>query len=324
MENIIDTIEYPVELSGKTLTQWIEQHRTDIVSKLEREGAVLLRGLNIISSMQFGMRTQELFGSELVSYSNRSTPRKELKGNVYTSTEYPPEESIPLHNENAYSHTWPMKLAFLCLIAPSVGGQTPIADSRSVYRSIPAHIREKFEQKGVLYQRNYGKVGLPWQEVFQVETQAEVDECCRNAGIHFEWQEDGTLKTLQRCPAVQIHPVTGEKVWFNQAHLFHVSNHTAENRKALLETFSLDALPRHSFYGDGEPIEEEYLDVIRQVFLSEKIMFSWQRGDLLLIDNMLYCHGREPFEGNRRILVSMAEANSIKQQEKCGVENECA
>lgn len=317
-QSVVQSIQYPVELNGLSLKQWIAEHRHTLIRKIETEGAVLLRGLNIISSTQFGKIAATLFGDELADYSNRSTPRTELKGKVFTTTEYPAEETIPLHNENSYSHEWVMKAAFFCLVPPPVGGETPVADSRLIYQNIPSHIREKFEQKGVMYLRNYASVGLPWQEVFQVETKQEVEDFCQQHAIKFEWQEDESLRTWQVCPAVQVHPVTGEKVWFNQAHLFHVSNHDEENRIALMGTFTEEQLPRHAYYGDGEPIEEEYLQIIRQVYLDQKIKFTWQRGDLLIADNMLFCHGREPFEGSRRIILAMAGHNCIAKQQQLG------
>lgn len=313
-KSVVERIGYPVDLKGLSLKQWVAENRETLLAKIEHQGVVLLRGLNIISSTQFGKISEILFGDELADYSNRSTPRTELKGKVFTTTEYPAEETIPLHNENAYSHEWVMKAAFFCLVPPPVGGETPVADSRKIYQKIPSYIRDKFEEKGVMYLRNYGSVGLPWQDVFQVETKQEVDDYCRLHNIEFSWRPDGSLRTWQICPAVQVHPVTGEKVWFNQAHLFHVSNHSAQNREALMETFSEDQLPRHAYYGDGQPIEEEYLAIIRQIYLDEKIKFQWQRGDLLIADNMLFCHGRESFEGARRIILAMAGHNSLTKQ----------
>lgn len=303
-------ITFTAELSGKKLTEWMRDNSAAVNARLEREGLVLMRGLNVISSGQFAAIASTLFGGNLLSYSNRSTPRTELKGNVYTSTEYPKEESIPQHNENAYSHEWPMKIAFLCLVAAEQGGATPIADSRVIYRRVPAEVREKFERKGVTYVRHYSSVGLPWQETFQVGTRAEVDAYCQRHGIASQWLDEDHLRTRQVCPAIAMHPHTGAKVWFNQAHLFHVSNHTEDNRKALLRTFGEDFLPRHAYYGDGEAIEEDALDAIRAIYEEEKLSFAWKSGDLMLLDNMLYSHGRDPYEGPRKVLVAMADART--------------
>jgi alpha-ketoglutarate-dependent taurine dioxygenase len=306
----LNEITYPPAPAGTRLDGWLAEQRAAILARVEREGAVLLRDLSIISSGRFAAVAATLFGDRLLSYSNRSTPRTELKGRVYTSTEYPQEESIPQHNENAYSHEWPMKIAFLCLAAADAGGATPVADSRVVYRRIPADVREKFQRKGVMYVRHYSSVGLPWQEVFQAETRDEVDAYCRRHGIRFQWLGDDLLRTEQVCPATAIHPYTGAPVWFNQAHLFHVSNHTDDNRRALLQTFGEDLLPRHAYYGDGEALEDEVLEAIRTVYDEEKIAFEWRNGDLMILDNMLYSHGRDPYEGPRKVLVAMAEART--------------
>lgn len=307
---MLEKITCPIDLGGLRLNDWMAANRTALMARLQHDGVLLLRGLNVISSGQFATIAASLFGDTLVAYTNRSTPRTELKGNVYTSTEYPKEESIPQHNENAYSHEWPMKVAFLCLVAAAEGGATPIADSRVVYRRIPAEIREKFERKGVRYVRHYSSVGLPWQEVFQADTREQVDAYCQRNAIGHAWLDDGLLRTEQVCPASARHPHSGEMVWFNQAHLFHVSSHTEENRQALMQTFGEARLPRHAFYGDGEALEPEVLDTIRAIYEEEKIAFPWHNGDLMLLDNMLYSHGRDPYDGARKVLVAMAEART--------------
>src|SRR6185295_11544764 len=106
------------------------------------------------------------------------------------------------------------------------GGETPIADSRKVYARIDPAIRERFIAKGgVKYVRNYGTgIDLPWQEVFQTDDKAQAEHYCQKAGITFEWRGPDWLRTSQVCQAVATHPKTGDVVWFNQAHLFHVSS----------------------------------------------------------------------------------------------------
>jgi alpha-ketoglutarate-dependent taurine dioxygenase len=96
-------------------------------------------------------------------------------------------------------------------------------------------------------------------------------------------------------------------VWFNQAHLFHVSALEPTVRQYLLAEFKEQDLPRNAFYGDGTSIEEPLLDEIRQAYNDEMVTFAWQQADILLLDNMLAAHARESFAGPRRILVGMSE-----------------
>ena len=295
-----------VDTAGMKTLPWIEQNAAEIERLLQANGALVVRGLNILSSKQFGQVLTKLFGSELINYTYRSTPRTELRGNVYTATEYHAEETIPQHNENAYSNKWAMRLGLFCLLPAETGGETPVADSREVYDLIPDDIRQKFAEKGVKYVRNYGDIDLPWKEVFQTEDRAEVEQYCRDNELDFEWVGDNGLRTSQILPAIADHPVTGEKVWFNQAHPFHVSSLGDETRESMVSVFGEDNLPRNSYYGDGSPFDEADLQVIRDAYDKVTIAFPWQKNDLILVDNMLYTHGRRPYTGARKVLVGMA------------------
>ena len=66
-------------------------------------------------------------------------------------------------------------------------------------------------------------------------------------------------------------------------------------------------LPNNTYYGDGTAIEPHVLDELRAAYEAETVEFAWQRGDVLLLDNMLTAHGRAPFSPPRQIVVSMAE-----------------
>jgi hypothetical protein len=78
-------------------------------------------------------------------------------------------------------------------------------------------------------------------------------------------------------------------------------------REYLLTEVKEAELPRNAHYGDGTPIEASFLDEIRAAYREETVTFAWQEGDILLVDNMLVAHGREPFVGPRKILVGMSE-----------------
>jgi alpha-ketoglutarate-dependent taurine dioxygenase len=298
-----------VETSALNVVRWVEEHQDDVRALLETRGALLIRGLKLLGSAQFGKLLSSLFGSELLEYVYRSTPRTQVRGNVYTATEYPADQAIPQHNENSYSRTWPNRLGFMCLTPAETGGETPISDSRVVYGSLPESIRARFEEKGVMYIRNYSNIDLPWPVVFQTEDRSEVEAFCEANELTYEWMGDDRLRTIQVNPATAVHPRTGEKVWFNQAHLFHTSSLGKEIADTLLNSLGEENLPRNAYYGDGSRIEPEALELIRATYEQTKVKFAWQKNDLLLLDNMLFAHGRESYAGARKVLVGMTSPN---------------
>ena len=289
------------------LTDWASHTREFITTLLPKYRAVLFRDFQLTSELEFEQFIKAI-SEGLLEYTYGSTPRSHVSGKIYTSTEYPADQAIPLHNEMSYAAQWPMKIWFFCLRCADQQGETPIADSQRVFERIPPQIREQFIRKGVMYIRNYGKgIDVPWEQVFHTSSRSEVESYCQMAGIKAEWLNDGRLRTRQLCQAAATHPKTGETVWFNQAHLFHASSLSPDLRASLLASFKEEDLPRHACFGDGSPIQTEMLDEIREAYRQEMVLFSWQQGDILMLDNMLTAHGRMPFTGPRKILVGMAE-----------------
>ena len=282
---------------------------------LPKHGAILFRGFTGgVGNQRFCNEFAKLFGHELLSYDFGSTPRTDLGEGVYTATEYPSHQIIPLHNEQAYTLQWPRKIWFHCVIEPEVDGETPIADSRKIYQNIPNDIRERFDNKKLLYVRNYGNgLDLPWNKVFNTESRDQVESFCRQNAIEYMWKDDGELKTWQRCQATAQHQITSEWVWFNQAHLFHISNLEESAREVLLDIVEPEDLPRNVYYGDGSEIEDSVLDEIRGVLDAETVLFPWQEGDIMMLDNMLFAHGRSTFSGKRKIVVAMADGHDSTQ-----------
>ena len=294
-------------VEGLSLIGWATRNREFIEARLVKHGGILFRDFDVKSVAEFEQFIMALAG-ELLEYSYRSTPRSQVSGRIYTSTEYPADQAIPLHNEQAYSLNWPMKIWFFCVQAARQGGETPIADSRKVFARIDPTIREQFQYKKLKYVRNYGDgLDLAWQNVFQTTDRTVIEDYCRRAGIEFEWKDNNRLRTSQVCQAVAAHPKTGTMVWFNQAHLSHISSLAPAVRASLLSVFKEEDLPRNVYYGDGSSIDTSTLDEIREIYRQEVVTFPWQEGDILMLDNMLTAHGRMPFVSPRQVLVGMAE-----------------
>jgi alpha-ketoglutarate-dependent taurine dioxygenase len=294
-------------ITGVDLIPWVENNRQLIEGHLLKSGALLFRGFEAEGVAGFEQFIRTVSG-ELLDYCERSSPRHQVHGHVYTSTDYPAHQFIYPHNENSYQHVWPMKIFFFCQTPAARGGETPTADTREVLGLLSPATVARFIERGCMYVRNFDdQLGLPWQTVFQTDDRSAAEQYCRAAGIAFEWKEGGGLRTRAVRPAVATHPRTGERVWFNHVAFFNVSTLDPSIREGLLATMKEADLPANTYYGDGSPIEPEVLDEIRDAYRRATVSFDWQRGDILLLDNMLTAHSRTPYTGERSILVGMSE-----------------
>ena len=300
-------IVFEAESGDVDLISWAVGQKQKILDIVLENGGILFRGFRLGGAAELERFIGCLAG-DAIDYTYRSTPRTNVGGKIYTSTEYPSDQSIPMHNEMSYTRRWPQKIWFYSLQVAATGGETPIADSRKVLHDLDPAVRDRFEERGVMYARNYGGgVDLSWQNVFQTEDQGEVEDYCRTHGIELTWLDGDRVRTRQVCQAVARHPRTGEDVWFNQAHLFHVSSLDAATREVLVQDFGEEGLPRNAFYGDGTEIEMEALESIREAYRRNQVVFPWRTGDVLFLDNMLVAHGRRPFTGERKVVVGMAD-----------------
>jgi len=293
---------------GLDPVEWIARQGDFIRQQLDTHGALLFRNFNVWGATEFEHFARAASAGELLPYKERSSPRSRVAGNIYTSTDYPADQSIFLHNENSYQHTWPMKIFFYCAVAPQQGGATPIADTRRIFARLAPRLKQRFIEKKWMYVRNFDeRFGLPWQTVFQTTDKSQVADYCRRNGIEVEWRDGDRLKTRAVRAAVVRHPRTGEQLWFNHATFFHVTTLAPTVRDVFLATFKEADLPTNTYYGDGSPIEASVLDELRQAYHEETVSFPWQQGDILMLDNMLVAHGRAPYAGPREILVGMTE-----------------
>lgn len=293
-------------VAGLDLAAWARDNLPLVLQKLHAHGAILFRGFGVTDATAFA-RVVRAVNGEPLPYEERSSPRSVVSGHVYTSTDHPPDQSIFLHNEQSYNLVFPLRLLFCCVTPAEHGGATPLADTRRIFRRLPREIVTRFLARGYMYVRNFGdRFGLSWQEAFRTSDPREVEAYCQRSGITYEWLPEGRLRTRQVRRAAGRHPFTGEPVWFNHATFFNVSTLPHAIGDALRASLGDDDLPNDTRYGDGAPIEPEVMAALRDAYEKERVELPWQRGDVMLIDNMLSSHGRAPFSGPRLVLAAMA------------------
>lgn len=294
-------------VEGVALVEWARQHKELIEKRLYTYGALLFRNFEVASLEDF-QQFIEVISKQVMEYHEGASPRTRVSENIYTSTDYPPEHSIFLHNELSYRYEFPAKIFFYCVRPAAERGETPIADVRKVLQRLDPKLCARFAREGWMLVRNYGDgFGLPWQSVFHTEEKAAVEAYCQEAGVNFEWKGENRLRISQVRPALARHPHTGEILWFNHAAFFHVSTLAPTIRDALLAEFQGRDLPTNTYYGNGDPIESDVLEALRNAYHQETVAFPWREKDVLLLDNMLIAHGRSPYSGSRKILVGMSD-----------------
>ncbi|MEU1350925.1 TauD/TfdA family dioxygenase [Streptomyces sp. NPDC005775] len=279
----------------------------DLGGLLAREKALVFRGFGVGRAELD--EVMDLLLPNRLAYVHGNSPRTKVGSNVYTSTEYPAEFSISMHNEMSYAHQWPARLLFFCETAPLTGGATPVIDGTRWLGCLDPEVRDAFAG-GVRYSQNlHGGMGLgkSWQATFETEDRDRVEAFLSESGADWKWLPDGSLRVSQLRPAVIRHPVTGDEVWFNQADQWHPASLGDDTAAALAAIMPAEQLPQSVSFADGSPIPDAYAIQVRDRGLENAVDVDWHTGDLLLIDNVLVGHGRRPFTGPRRVLVAMSD-----------------
>jgi alpha-ketoglutarate-dependent taurine dioxygenase len=289
------------------LTSCIRENRQTVNTRLLTHGALLFRDFPVETATDFEFFTAAASDS-LIEYNERSSPRTQIVNRVYTSTDYPASQSIFPHNELSYSMTYPLNLFFCCLKPATHGGETPLVDIRKVTHRISQGVQDRFRKKKWMYVRNFGDgLSLSWQAAFQTTDRTAVERYCKASNVDFEWKSENRLRTRQVRPAFIQHPRTDEWLWFNHATFFHVSTLGKTMYEVLTTEFAEKDLPNNTYYGDGSPIEDSVLEELRAIYQQETVIFPWQKGDVLMLDNVLTAHARASYSGPRTVCVAMAE-----------------
>lgn len=285
---------------------WAEGNREFIEASLRKHACLLFRGFGLETPQDFEAFAEAMQPGLYGGYGD--LPKKQGGRNTYRSTPYPERQMILYHNESAHLDRWPRKQWFFCELPSKVGGATPIVDCREMLRRLPAETVADFEQKGILYVRTFvPRLDVSWQDFFKTQSRDEVEARLASAGVEWQWLDENTLQTRTRCPAVISHPLTGERVFFNQVQLHHVSCLEANVRDDLLALVGAERMTRQAFYGDGSPISDDTMDIVGRTYEACAVRFKWLPGDVVMLDNMLAAHARDPYEEPRKIVVAMGD-----------------
>jgi len=317
----------------KATQRWIKENKSSLEERLTRDGALLFRGFPVHNPNDFSS-ILDLFiepHEELLDYTAGISPRETVGNKIYTSTSAPPFVNILLHPEMCYVKDFPSKVGFYCEQASEQGGETPLADTRQILKDIPSNIIKEFEEKGIIYHRTmlyrsslrnlFCRALSPinattWNYAFETDNKEDVEAACKKLSQSYTWNSDRSLTTEAKVSAIQKHPKTAERVWFNTIHLFIHEKYMFGKflgpiirlvRKLTGETFEV-------FFGDGKVIPPSIKQQVLEIIEKNTWTFQWQKGDVLIVDNYLCMHGRKPFTGHRKIYAGLIGTPSNKER----------
>ncbi|TVZ39273.1 TfdA family taurine catabolism dioxygenase TauD [Alteromonadaceae bacterium 2753L.S.0a.02] len=299
------------------VVSWVERNRDYVTSSIQEYGAILFRGFDIDSVKCFEALAKACTSDNWVEYIEATSPRSQVESKTSTSTDYDRTYKIFPHNEKSYSADWPRYVFFYCKNPASALGSTPLVDCRRVFQSIPEHIKERFRREKLMYVRQFSSyMGIPWQKAFNVDSKNDLEDYCKNNHIdNVEWKDDGTPKLSYLRNTAIKHPQTGEFCWFNHGVFFNVHAMEQKLKDIFLSAFTEDELPYNTYYGSGDRIEKNVVDIISDIYYKNSVSIPYESNDVIFVDNILVAHGREPYEGDRKVYVTMTEKMTLSEAE---------
>src|SRR5258708_6481928 len=99
--------------NAQLLPGWLLANKDSIQQLLYKHGAILFHGFGVNTSDEF-QNIASIFCEKFSDYVGGNSPRTKVKSHVFTSTEYPKEGKISMHNEASYLAHMPGTILFFC------------------------------------------------------------------------------------------------------------------------------------------------------------------------------------------------------------------
>jgi alpha-ketoglutarate-dependent taurine dioxygenase len=325
--SVHDDAEIELDTVVKTIKS-LQAQDGILTKKLARHGTLLFRGLPIHNAEDFS-KFAHAFGYKPHEIIGIVVNRPLLATNVAPANEAPKETLIYNHNESPQVPHAPEYIFFYGHRTPRIGGETPMSSSIELFHRAKEEIPEfidEIAEKGILSKVTYKidrqyEGGSTLAQAFGKEVKEGDDEATRRAKIEaqiarygrgkhttWEWTDDGGLVLTHRLPAIRTQPSTGLPTLFTGLAAYY------KNNKINTAVTNARKNATQQLYGDGTPIPEKYLAKLAEITDEIRVLHKWQRGDVLVYDNIIAQHGRQPWEGeqsDRVVLASLFDGDSV-------------
>lgn len=313
-----------------------------LTKKLASHGTLLFRGLPIHTAADFG-RFASAFGFAPHEVIGNVIVRPAYAPNVTTANEATRNVQIYSHNESAHVPNAPAYVFFCGYRVPQAGhgGESPASSSLELFHraelEMPEFVRE-LRDKGILSRLVYKTDkqypgGASLRDAFGKDVLDSDDKITRRAkmeaqmrrygrGPHTTWEwidvgpEEEELIITHHLPGIRTQPGTNLPSFFTGLAAYWKNREFQRSR----EVTNSNGLAKErggtmqQLYGDGSPIADHHLARLAAITDELRVLHQWERGDVLVYDNLVAQHGRQGWEGeqgDRLILASMFDGKEL-------------
>jgi alpha-ketoglutarate-dependent taurine dioxygenase len=246
--------------------------RTTLIDLYQRHGALLFRGFGVDLD-SFGRFARSLCRTAVV---NETPGRSRLDAAKALYSVDGGSNAFALHPELSREPWKPDAAMFCCLSPPRAGGATTLCDGIALAEALPREVREGLEDRRLVYL----KATWPEQLRFWLGTDRPDDTLLRSpppeCPYRFTRLPNGRVARFFTRPALH-RPMFAEGPAFGNFLLFARFN---------------NGNGHHPLLDDMTPVPEEWLQAIKATGDRLAVAIEWQQGDVLVLDNTRFLHGR--------------------------------
>jgi alpha-ketoglutarate-dependent taurine dioxygenase len=242
-----------------------------IEDRFRDHGALLLRGFD------FDVDTFRQFAERLCKTSvfNESPNRALLDPESAIQSVDLGVEPFPLHPELSREPWRPDACLFACLDPPPSGGETTVCDGVEIVTRLPPDLVAEMLPRQLVYLQQASPEALEYWLGTVHPTAAEL--ASPQPPCPYFFIDAGTRiirgfsRPLLHKPMFHDGPAFGNFLLFARDYL---------------------GVPNFPELDDGQDVPDEWVDAIREAAAPITHAHAWRRGDILILDNSRYMHGR--------------------------------
>lgn len=262
----------PTALVSSTLAAPPISVAPELIERLLRDhGAILLRGFG------FDVAGFRAFAERLcvTAVSNESPDRRLIEPGTAIQTVNLGVDPFPLHPELSREPWRPDVCLFACFDPPARGGETTLCDGAAIVRRLPAAIAEAMSGRRLLYIQEAGPALLGRWLGSPTPGDALLAAPPPACPYWFRRVGERIVRGFSR-PLLQRSLFGDEPVFGN--FLLFARDYLGRSNIPLLD--------------DGSPVPAAWLDAVRAAAEPITYAHGWRQGDLVLLDNSRFMHGR--------------------------------